>query len=82
MKMFMIVSAGDSLKRWFPVDRIVRISEESERTLIAHMNSRLGSYTARSSITVLNEEGLDTTYYSTEEAESMVDRLETVCWLS
>lgn len=81
MKMFMIVSAGDSLKRWFPIGRIVRISEEVDGTLIAHRDNRLGSYTVRSSITVLNEEDIDTTYYSAEEAEAMVERLEIVCKL-
>ena len=81
MKMFMIVSAKDNLKRWFPVDRIVSISEEAEGTMLASLDKNFKSYSVRSRISVTNEDGGTNTYYSMETAEAMVERLELRCML-
>lgn len=81
MKMFMIVSAKDNLKRWFPVDRIVSISEETEGTMLASLDKNFKSYSVRSRISVTNEDGGTNTYYSMEPAEAMVERLELRCML-
>ena len=79
--MFMIVSAKDNLKRWFPVDRIVSISEEAEGTMLASIDKNFKSYSVRSRISVTNEDGGTNTYYSMETAEDMVERLELRCML-
>ena len=81
MKMFMIVSAKDNLKCWFPVDRIVSISEEAEGTMLASLDKNFKSYSVRSRISVTNEDGGTNTYYSMETAEAMVERLELRCML-
>ena len=81
MKMFMIVSAKDNLKRWFPVDRIVSISEEAEGTMLASLDKNFKSYSVRSRISVTNEDGGTNTCYSMEPAEAMVERLELRCML-
>lgn len=81
MKMFMIVSAKDNLKRWFPVERIVSISEEAEGTVLASLDKNFKSYSVRSRISVTNEDGGTNTYYSMETAEDMVERLELRCML-
>ena len=79
--MFMIVSAKDNLKRWFPVERIVSISEEAEGTVLTSLDKNFKSYSVRSSICVTNEDGEAITYYSMETAEAMVERLELRCML-
>ena len=81
MKMFMIVSAKDNLKRWFPVERVVSISEEAEGTMLASLDKNFKSYSVRSRISVTNEDGGTNTYYSMETAEAMVERLELRCML-
>jgi len=81
VKMFMIVSAKDNLKRWFPVERIVSISEEAEGTMLASLDKNFKSYSVRSRISVTNEDGGTNTYYSMETAEAMVERLELRCML-
>ena len=81
MKMFMIVSAKDNLKRWFPVDRIVSISEEAEGTMLASLDKNFKSYSVRSRISVTNDDGGTNTYYSMETADDMVERLELRCML-
>ena len=81
MKMFMIVSAKDNLKRWFPVENIVGIPEEAEGTMLASLDKKFKSYSVRSRISVTNEDGGTNTYYSIETAEAMVERLELRCML-
>ena len=81
MKMFMIVSAKDNLKHWFPVENIVGISEEAEGTMLASLDKNFKSYSVRSRISVTNEDGGTNTYYSMEPAEDMVERLELRCML-
>ena len=79
--MFMIVSAKDNLKRWFPVERIVSIFEEAEGTVLTSLDKNFKSCPVRSSISVTNEDGEAITYYSIETAEAMVERLELRCML-
>lgn len=81
MKMFMIVSAEDNLKHWFPIDRIVRISEQNVDTWHSVGGTNMKNYTAMSSITILDEDGCCTTIRCHEKAEDMVERLEIVCKL-
>lgn len=81
MKMFMIVSAEDNLKHWFPIDRIVRISEQKAETWHSAEGSNMKVHTAMSSITILDEDGCSTTILCHEKAEAMVERLEIVCKL-
>ena len=81
MKMFMIVSAKDNLKRWFPVERIVSISEEADGTMLTSLDKNFKSYSVRSRISVTNEDGGTNTHYSMETAEAMVERLELRCML-